>query len=88
MINESLRAILGGKERRRLELYDNEKQFLLYQKLLCDDGVGDIDLQMRELHARAEGTVEEEMRKKKRHQALTEASNSQMDGNGSIATIK
>ena len=43
LINESLRSVLGGKERRRLELYDNEKQFLLYQKLLVDDGRGDID---------------------------------------------
>ena len=30
LINETLRAILSGKERRRLELYDNEKNSLLY----------------------------------------------------------
>ena len=30
LINETLRSILGGKERRRLELYDNEKNSLLY----------------------------------------------------------
>ena len=30
LINETLRSVLGGKERRRLELYDNEKNSLLY----------------------------------------------------------
>ena len=30
LINETLRAVLSGKERRRLELYDNEKNSLLY----------------------------------------------------------
>lgn len=42
MINETLRSILGGKERRRLELYDNEKNSILYQALLIDDGTGNI----------------------------------------------
>ena len=50
LINETLRSILGGKERRRLELYDNEKNSLLYQHLLCDDGGGNIAGLMRELH--------------------------------------
>jgi len=31
LINETLRSVLSGKERRRLELYDNEKNGLLYQ---------------------------------------------------------
>lgn len=31
LINETMRSVLGGKERRRLELYDNEKNSLLYQ---------------------------------------------------------
>ena len=30
LINETLRSVLSGKERRRLELYDNEKNGLLY----------------------------------------------------------
>ena len=42
LINETLRSVLSGKERRRLELYDNDKNSLLYQALLCDDGTGDI----------------------------------------------
>ena len=37
-------------QRRRLELYDNEKNSLLYQHLLCDDGGGNIAGLMRELH--------------------------------------
>lgn len=39
-ISETLKAVLGGKERRRLELYDNDKNSLLYQALLIDDGSG------------------------------------------------
>lgn len=30
LINETLRSVLSGKERRRLELYDNEKNGILY----------------------------------------------------------
>jgi len=31
LINETLRSVLSGKERRRLELYDSDKTSLLYQ---------------------------------------------------------
>jgi len=30
-INDTLMSVLGGRERRRLELYDNDKNSLLYQ---------------------------------------------------------
>ena len=43
LINETLRSVLGGKERRRLELYDNEKNALLYDNLLNDDGSGNTE---------------------------------------------
>ena len=36
-ITETLAAILGGRERRRLELYDSEKNAILYAHLLKDD---------------------------------------------------
>ena len=74
LINESLRSILSGKERRRLELYDNDKNSLLYQQLLCDDGSGNIMAQMRELHEVASKEIEEEEAKKKRRMNVAEAS--------------
>ena len=76
LINETLRSILGGKERRRLELYDNEKNSLLYQQLLCDDGGGNIAGLMRELHEKASVEIEEEDKRRKRRLAITEASQS------------
>ena len=59
LINETLRSVLSGKERRRLELYDNEKNGLLYQRLLHDDGSGRIAEMMRDLHQRAAFEIEE-----------------------------
>ena len=76
LINETLRSVLGGKERRRLELYDNEKNGLLYQQLLCDDGGGNIAGLMRELHEKASVEIEEEDKRRKRRLAITEASQS------------
>jgi len=37
-----MRSILSGKERRRLELYDNDKNALLYQAILDDSGMSNI----------------------------------------------
>ena len=74
LINETLRSILSGKERRRLELYDNDKNSLLYQQLLCDDGSGNVMAQMRELHEAASKEIEEEEAKKKRRMNIAEAS--------------
>lgn len=76
MINETLRSILGGKERRRLELYDNDKNSILYQALLLDDGTGNIQALMAELHETACREIEEEEKKKKRRAAISEASKS------------
>lgn len=77
LVNETLRAILSGKERRRLELYDADKNSLLYQGLLCDDGTGNIMGQMRELHAKASAEIVEQEKRKKRQLAISEASASQ-----------
>ena len=74
MINETLRSVLGGKERRRLELYDNEKNSILYQYLLVDDGKGNVSEIMRQLHEKASLEIEEEDRRKKHRLAITEAS--------------
>ena len=91
MINETLRSILGGKERRRLELYDNEKNSILYQALLVDDGTGNISQLMAELHEAASREIEEEEKKRKRRAAISEASKSQDGGigleKGSKATV-
>lgn len=75
-VNETLRAVLSGKERRRLELYDNEKTSLLYQALLCDDGTGNIVELMRNLHKKASVEILEEERRNKLRMAISEASNS------------
>jgi len=92
LVNETLRAILSGKERRRLELYDADKNSLLYQGLLCDDGTGNIMGQMRELHAKASAEIVEQEKRKKRQLAISEASasqsaikNGQDDMEGSVA---
>lgn len=87
-----MRSVLGGKERRRLELYDNEKNSILYQQLLSDDGNGNIAGLMRTLHEKASIEIEEEDKRRKRRLAITEASASQdalqNDGQGSIGSIQ
>ena len=57
LIDETLRAILGGKERRRLELYDAEKNAILYKSLIADDGSGKITSMMRDLHIKAAAEI-------------------------------
>jgi hypothetical protein len=69
-INDTLKSILEGKLRRRLELYDNDKSKILYQALLCDDGTGDIINQMRNLHIKATIEIEEEERRAKQRSAI------------------
>ena len=65
--------MLAGKERRRLELYDNEKNSLLYRNLLTDDGSGEIAELMRALHAKASKEIEESDKRKIRAMAIEEA---------------
>ena len=72
-VNETLRSVLGGKERRRLELYDNEKNSLLYEALLTDDGSGEIAEHMRKLHQKASREIEEADMRMKRQMAIAEA---------------
>ena len=72
-LNDTLRSVLSGKERRRLELYDNEKNSLLYRNLLTDDGSGEIAELMRVLHAKASKEIEESDKRKIRQMAIEEA---------------
>lgn len=74
LIRETMLAILSGKERRRLELYDHEKSGILYQTLLCDDGTGYIHEKMRDLHVKASIEVLEEDKRIKKKLAIDEAS--------------
>ena len=87
LINETLRSVLGGKERRRLELYDNEKNSILYQYLLVDDGQGNVSEIMRDLHEKASLEIEEEDRRKKHRLAITEASLSKDEIPGGQASL-
>ena len=57
LIDETLRAVLSGKERRRLELYDAEKNAILYKSLIADDGTGKITEMMRDLHMKAAAEI-------------------------------
>lgn len=57
LIDETLRAVLSGKERRRLELYDAEKNAILYRSLIADDGSGKIAEMMRDLHTKAAAEI-------------------------------
>lgn len=74
IINDTLMSTLGGRERRRLELYDSDKNSLLYQQLLTDDGTGKVQELMRELHERASTEIEKQEKLRKRRMAITEAS--------------
>ena len=67
---------MSGKERRRLELYDNEKQALLYKNLISDDGTGKVAVMMRDLHFRAACAIAEEESRLKKHLAVAEAAKS------------
>ena len=60
LINDTLSSVLGGKSRRRLELYENEVTGLLFDALLNDDGRGNLIEQMRAMHAKAKCEIEAE----------------------------
>jgi hypothetical protein len=79
MINDTLMSTLGGRERRRLELYDSDKNALLYQQLLMDDGTGKVQELMRELHEKASAEIERQEKLRKRRMAITEASKTVAD---------
>ena len=42
MVSETLGAVLGRRERKRLETYDTEKMALLYRIVLEDKGMANI----------------------------------------------
>ena len=86
-------SVLGGRERRRLELYDNDKNSLLYQLLLIDDGTGKVQQLMRELHDKASFEIEKQDKLRKRRIAITEASRINPDeldqkSSGSMPEVK
>ena len=81
-INDTCRSILGGKEKRRLELYDADKNSLLYRNLLTDDGNGQIAVLMRQLHDNAYAEIEADDRRRKRNKAMTEFSGSHEEIDG------
>jgi len=73
-IAETLNAVLTGKERRNHEVYDAEKQSLLYRSILAeaDNEVGNIRALIFELNERAKTQIDEE-EKERRRQAQKEA---------------
>lgn len=66
MVSETLGAILGRRERKRLEAYDTEKMALLYKIVLEDKGVANIQRLIIQLNEKAKRDIEEEEKRKKR----------------------
>lgn len=58
-MNETLYSILSGSERKRLQLYDSDKNFLLYKKLLDEDNFGTIEALSRAIHETAASQMED-----------------------------
>ena len=77
LITETCQSVLDGKAKRRLELYDCQKNSLLYQNLLVDDGHGEIALLMRQLHENAYAQIEADERRQKRNIAMSELTQSE-----------
>lgn len=85
VVGDTLRACLTGVERRRHELYDNDKIQLLYQLILDDDGEGSlIEREIIHLNEQAKLVIDEEEKKKRRktQASVTEESMNQGDGKG------
>lgn len=72
-------SVLGGRERRRLELYDSDKNSLLYAHLLDDDGTGNVQELMRILHDKASEEIEKQEKAKKKAMAVSEASKTNLN---------
>jgi len=53
IITETLEAVIGSKERRRLEKYDQEKFGLLYKVILEDSNLPDIMRLITQLNEKA-----------------------------------
>jgi ElaB/YqjD/DUF883 family membrane-anchored ribosome-binding protein len=78
-MTETLMSVLGGRERRRLELYDSDKNSLLYAHLLDDDGTGNVQELMRILHDKASEEIEKQEKAKKKAMAVSEASKTNLN---------
>ena len=78
-MTETLMSVLGGRERRRLELYDSDKNSLLYAHLLDDDGTGNVQEMMRLLHEKASDEIEKQEKAKKKAMAISEASKTNLN---------
>lgn len=70
LVTETMRSILSGKERRRLELYEHEKNTIMFRKMLMNVGAEEIAKQMRELHIKATLAMMEEEKNIKRQLAI------------------
>ena len=80
-ITETLNCVLGLKERRRLEVYDTEKMAVLYKVLLDDNaGLAEIGLLITQLNEKARKELEEEEKRRKRKNAISDASKSYDNG--------
>ena len=69
IVSDTLRACLGGQERRRHELYDNDKVALLYQYILEDEGAAESSQIQRDiihLNEQARLVIDEEEKRKRR----------------------
>lgn len=78
-MTETLMSVLGGRERRRLELYDSDKNSLLYAHLLDDDGTGNVQEMMRLLHEKASDEIEKQEKAKKKAMAISDASKTNLN---------
>lgn len=76
LVTETMRSVLSGKERRRLELYEHDKNTIMYRRMLMNVGAQEIAQQMRELHIKATLAMHEEEKQAKRQMALNTEVNS------------
>ena len=75
MVGDTLKAVLGGHERRAHELYEAEKNSLLYKLVLTDNDGDDgmIRRLMDELTIKASDVIEEEEKAKRRQMQMQAA---------------
>ena len=75
MVADTLNAVLGHAERKRLENYDIEKMSVLYKAVLEDKGLANIQNLINQINENARKDLDEEEKKRKRRQAITETQN-------------
>lgn len=78
VVTETMRSVVSGKERRRLELYEHEKNTIMYRRMLMNVGAEELAKQMRELHIRATQALIQEEKDIKRKIDISSAVSSQV----------